>query len=352
MSIYTIKQSRVIALVMILLLGLFLIFSLKNLVAAILGAAVIYVLFKPLFLFLVERKKLNRVLSIIIIILISFIIIVIPFVALSLMMVNKILYYIQNPEIINNLVKAIENFAGQTLNQPGMLEDALKSAGNWAVGIFPAFMDTAFALFLTIAMMYFFIYYMLKKYEVFESTLVKYLPFRAKNAEHFGSEFKNVTFSNIVGQGIIAFAQGGLLAVGFWIFSIPDPIFWGLIAFFLSFIPVIGSPFVFVPAAIIEISTGNNFNGIGILIWGFLLVINIDNLLRLWINKKMGNIHPLITITGVVIGIPVFGILGIVFGPLLISTFILLVRLYEAAFADLGQTEKEKIISKDELRGS
>jgi predicted PurR-regulated permease PerM len=314
------------------------------------AAIVIYVLFKPMYLFFAERHKIKKGLSATLIIIISFIIIIIPFLTLSLMLVNKVLYYLENPEVIRNLVNTIENFAGQTLNRPGVLEDALNRTANWVISIFPAFMDTAFAILLTIAMMYFFLFFMFTKYEIFEATLIKYLPFRAKNSEHFGSELKNVTYSNIVGQGIIAFAQGGLLALGFWIFSIPDPIFWGLIAFFLSFIPVIGSPFVFVPAAIIEISTGNNFGGIGILIWGFVLVINIDNLLRLWINKKMGNIHPLITITGVIIGIPAFGILGIVFGPLLISTFLLLVRLYEAAFSDSIAPEKEKIISKDELR--
>jgi predicted PurR-regulated permease PerM len=351
MSVYTIKQSRTIALVLIFLLGIFLILSLSNLVSAILGSVVIYVLFKPLYLYFIKRPKIKRALAATLIILISFVIIIIPFITLSVMMVSKILYYVEHPEIIKNLVNTIENFAGQKLNRPGVIEDALNRAGNYIVSIFPAFMDAAFSIFLTIAMMYFFLYFMLTKYEVFEATLIKYIPFRSRNAEHFGSELKNTTYSNIVGQGIIAFAQGGLLAIGFWIFSIPDPVFWGLIAFFLSFIPVLGSPLVFVPAAILEIAGGNNFGGIGILIWGFLLVINIDNLLRLWINKKMGDIHPLITITGVVIGIPVFGILGIVFGPLLISTFLLLVRLYEAAFIDDSEPEKEKIISKDELRG-
>jgi predicted PurR-regulated permease PerM len=351
MSIYSLKQSRIIALVLIFILGIFLLFSFKNLVSAVLGAVIIYVLFKPLYISLINKYRINRPLATTIIILLSFIIIIIPFLSLSLMLVNRIIYYIEHPELIRNIVSTVETFIGERLNQPAIIEDALKTTGNWVVGIFPVFMDTAFAIFLSIAMMYFFLYFMLTKYEIFESIMIKYLPFRAKNIEHFGSELKNVTYANIVGQGIIAFAQGGLLAIGFWIFSIPDPVFWGLIAFFLAFIPIIGTPFVFVPAALIEIAAGNNFSGIGILVYGFVLVINIDNLLRLWINKKMGDIHPLVTITGVIIGIPIFGILGIVFGPLLISLFILLVRLYEAAFLTITEGEKEKIISKDELRG-
>jgi predicted PurR-regulated permease PerM len=88
-----------------------------------------------------------------------------------------------------------------------------------------------------------------------------------------------------------------------------------------------------------------------VIIFGFVAVSNIDNLLRLWINKWLGNIHPLISITGIVIGIPIFGILGIVFGPLLISIFVLLIKLYEAAFAD-QTNEKERIVKEDEIQAT
>lgn len=351
MSIYTIKQSRIIALILILLLGTFLLYSLKDLVSSILGAVVIYVLFKPMFVYLVNKFKLSRALSSVIIILVSFVIIIIPFLTLSIMLVNKVLYYMNHPAVVENIMKRIENFAGHELKQPKMIQDAIGKAGNWVISIFPEFFSTTLAILLTISMMYFFLYFMLTKYEIFESTVIKYIPFRARNADHFGSELRNITFANVIGQGIIAFAQGGLLAIGFWIFSIADPVFWGLVTFFMSFLPVIGTPIVFVPAGIIEISGGNTFGGIGILIWGVVLVTNIDNVMRLYINKKMGDIHPLITITGVVIGIPLFGILGIVFGPLLISIFILLIRLYEAAFLTNAEAEKEKVISKEELRG-
>ena len=148
---------------------------------------------------------------------------------------------------------------------------------------------------------------------------------------------------------MIAFVQGLLLSIGFIIFSIPDPLFWGLVCFFVSFLPVVGSPLVFVPAGIIELASGNTFGGVGILIWGVVLITNIDNLMRLWINKKMGNIHPIITITGVIIGIPIFGILGIVYGPLLLAIFVLLVRMYEAAFVEDHTSEKEKVVHPGDL---
>jgi predicted PurR-regulated permease PerM len=174
------------------------------------------------------------------------------------------------------------------------------------------------------------------------------MPFRGRNSVHFVQEFKNITYSNVIGQGIVALAQGIFLSIGFIIFKIPDPVFWGMICFFVSFLPIIGSAAVFIPAGLIEIASGDNFSGFGILIYGFIAVANIDNLLRIWVNSWIGNIHPLITITGIVIGIPLFGILGLVFGPLLISFFLLLIRMYEAVYSD-NNVEKERVVRKSEL---
>jgi len=87
---------------------------------------------------------------------------------------------------------------------------------------------------------------------------------------------------------------------------------------------------IFVPAAVILISQGMTWQGVGLLIWGFGLVINIDNVLRFVIAKRIGDIHPIITVVGVVIGLPLFGLMGLVYGPLLLSYFIIAVKIYKA----------------------
>ncbi len=336
MSIYTLKQSKIIALSLIFVVGVFLLYSLHILFTAILGAVVIYVLFKPMYIYLTEKKKLNRTLSVIIVMLVSVIIIIIPFTSLVWLLTDKIIYYKDHPEAINKIIDSVKSFIGETFDQ-NTVQDTLNKVGTWAAGLLTGFVNSSLDLLLTFSMMYFFIFFMFKKHEVFESTLIKYMPYREKNSEHFAAEFKNMTYANIIGQGIIAFAQAAAMAIGFIIFGIPDPLFWSLICFFVSFLPVIGSAAVFVPAGLIELTSG------------FIVVANVDNLLRMWINKWIGNIHPLITITGVVIGIPAFGILGLVFGPLLISIFLLLIRLYEAAFIN-ETSEKERVVKNEELK--
>jgi predicted PurR-regulated permease PerM len=101
-----------------------------------------------------------------------------------------------------------------------------------------------------------------------------------------------------------------------------------VVSFFLSFIPVLGTPLVWVPAGVILIAQEQMGKGIGILLFGAILVVNIDNVLRFALAKKLGDIHPLLTIVGIVLGVPVFGIVGIFIGPLIIVYFMLLVQVY------------------------
>jgi predicted PurR-regulated permease PerM len=163
----------------------------------------------------------------------------------------------------------------------------------------------------------------------FETGLLKYAPFREQHAVKFAVALRNSTYSNVLGQGIIALTQGTLLANGFWIFGLPDPIFWGVIGTFISFLPVVGAPTLTIPAGIILIADGHSLKGILLMVYGLLFIGNIDNVLRMIINKRVGNTHPIISIIGVFIGIPLFGILGLVFGPLLLSYFLLLLEIYE-----------------------
>ena len=84
-----------------------------------------------------------------------------------------------------------------------------------------------------------------------------------------------------------------------------------------------------IPASIILFATDHTVKGVLLLAYGLLFIGNVDNVLRVIINKRVGNTHPIISVIGVFIGIPLFGILGLVFGPLLLSYFLLLLEIYE-----------------------
>jgi predicted PurR-regulated permease PerM len=329
MSVFNYKQRNNIILASIIVLGCFLLYALSGLFSSILGAIVLYTIFRPLYVNLAEKRNWPKAAVALIIIFTSLIVIVIPFLTLSIMVVGKISSIDIKSLPIDQWTSKIDAFAASNLNQPHFAEDTLQKLGTFGTSLFPSILSSAASIILTLLVLYFILYFMLTQMREFEAGLLKYAPFREQHALKFAAALRDSTYSNVLGQGIIALTQGILLANGFWIFGIPDPVFWGVIAIFISFLPVVGAPTLCIPASILLFAQGHNWQGILLLAYGLLFIGNIDNFLRMIINKRIANTHPIISIIGVFIGLPLFGILGLVFGPVLLSYFLLLMEIYE-----------------------
>jgi predicted PurR-regulated permease PerM len=310
-------------------LGCFLIYALSDLFSAILGAIVLFTLFRPFYLYLVDKKGWNSTMASLAIIILSLVVIVIPFLVLSFMVIGKITSLNQESLPIEEWSGKIDAFTAKTFGQPHFAENTLQKLGAYATDLFPSLIGSAASIILTLLVLYFLLFFMFVQIREFEGALLKYAPFREQDAVKFAVALKNSTYSNVLGQGIIAITQGVLLANGFFIFGIPDPVFWGLIGMFISFLPVVGAPTLCIPASILLMMSGHNVKGILLLAYGLLFIGNVDNVLRMIINKRIANTHPIISVVGVFIGLPLFGILGLVFGPVLLSYFLLLLEIYE-----------------------
>lgn len=324
------KQRNNITLLIILLLGGFIAYSSRGIFGALLATLVMYTIFRPINIFLIERWKWTPVLSSVFLIIGSLVIIVLPVYGFINMITRKVIAFTKNPEQINNIIEQINDFLGDKLQQPDLITDNIQQGITYAGGLLTSILNSAAGLFLDITVMYFLLYFLFVNHKEFERGLLRYSPFKDENAIRFGLELQNITYSNVLGQGFIAVIQGSLVALGYYIFGFADPIFWGVISIILSFIPVVGAPMVVIPACIFKFVGGETGAAIGMSLWTLILVINVDNVLRLVIAKKVGDIHPIITIIGVIVGIPMFGIMGLVFGPLLLSYFLIAVRIYEA----------------------
>jgi predicted PurR-regulated permease PerM len=350
MSIFTYKQRNQINLLIIIALGCIIAYSLQGIFGSILSTLVLYTILRPAYIYLVEVKSWKKSVAAVLLLFISVIVIILPFYGLSSMAIEKIAELQNDPGYLKNTLFKLKHLLPIGGDLQNLVEDGMKKAGVWATGLFPSLISGAFNIILGLLLMYFLLYFMLVEREKFETALLKYAPFRAQNAQRFAEEMRNTTYANVLGQGFIAVVQGSLVGFCFYFLGYKDPAFWGLITTFISFVPVLGPPLVFVPAALMQIANGNNFAGWAMLIFGFVVIINIDNVLRFMIAKRVGNIHPIITVIGVVIGIPLFGILGLVFGPLLLSYFVLLIKIYETSALASERLERIKTISEhDEL---
>ncbi len=341
-SIYTPKQQRYLLVFSLIVISGFIIAGLRQYITAFFGAGILYVIFRPWLHNLVEKRHFNRTWVSVGLLLFSIIVIIIPFLVLSLLLADRVRYYSQNYEDILKLVEKIEQLTGISITDQNSIKTLIQQGAGWASQQFPSIIGGTLDVLIILGLLFFTLYYMFTQEESFLNGLKRYLPFDAHTDDELGESLKNMVNANILGQGLISLIQGILTGVTLWIFGTPDAAFWGTVTFFLSFIPVLGTPIVWGPAGLIAISQGDTGRGIGILLVGLIVLTNVDNVLRIILAKRMGDVHPLITLTGVVLGVPLFGILGLVVGPLLIAYLIVLFKVFERTNRQLITEEKKE----------
>ena len=176
--------------------------------------------------------------------------------------------------------------------------------------------NIALKFFVTI----FLTYYLLKESQVFIDTAKKYIPFKESIKEEILERFGRITKAIVFGTILTAIIQGILGMIGFVIFNIPSPFLWGFVMAIVSVIPILGTAIVWVPAGIVQILQQDYFSGIGILLFGALVVGTMDNLIRPKLVGKKAKIHPAVILIGILGGIKFLGFIGLIIGPLTLAT--------------------------------
>ena len=328
-TIYTLTQQRRLHVLSLFAIGALILWGMRDYLSGFLGAGILYVVFQPMWRALVHARGWSRSVAASLIILFSVVVILLPFLTLSLMLAGKVQYYAEHTDEIVDLARRLESLTGYQITTPDALRKLLQNAGTHAGQLIPSVAGNALDVLVVTGLLFFTLYYMLVQEAEFHQGLQKYLPFNAETQATLGESLRNNVNANVIGQLLVCVVQGVLTGLTLWVFGVPDPAFWGVVAFFMAFIPVLGTPLVWVPAGVLKISQGQVGPGVGILIVGAIVIVNIDNVLRMALARRMGNIHPLLTLAGIVLGIPLFGILGLVMGPLLLSYFVVLMGVLE-----------------------
>ena len=156
------------------------------------------------------------------------------------------------------------------------------------------------------------------------------IPFSKKNTDILIRDFKSILYSSIVVTGIMAVIQALPLTLVFMYFNVPGAVFLGFIAAILTCIPFTGIPFVWIPVAALELLGGNYAAGGGIVASGVIIAI-IENF-RPMLQNKIGDIHPMVALLGVIIGVVYFGMLGLFIGPILLSFTLLCAGMFKEEY--------------------
>ena len=164
------------------------------------------------------------------------------------------------------------------------------------------------------------------------SRVAVYLPFSREGADLLAQRFRQVTEATLLGTALTSVLQGAVVALGFAVTGLSDPWFWGVVTAVVSVLPVFGSALVWVPGTIALAAQGHYGGATVLAAIGAGVASNIDNVMRLVVNRRVSNLHPMTTLVGAFAGVGVLGLPGILLGPLAISYFFELATLYRREF--------------------
>jgi predicted PurR-regulated permease PerM len=335
------RIRQVVMLVLILALGALLVQQLYVFFPGLMGAITLYILLRDSYFNLTIKKRWNKSLTSILFVFVIILISAVPIYFTIQMLTHKVGAVLSNPaELIRNakLVSVeVEKYTGFTILSDRNISGIQQKLASWL----PDIINSSANIVSNVAVMCFLLYFLLVSGRTLEYFLDRFIPLKEENVDMLGDETRNMIRANAIGIPILAIVQGVVATIGYWWFDAGDPVLWGFVTAIASLIPIVGTALVWLPLTVWLFAADQTGNGIGLLIYSLVVITNVDYAARITILRKLMDIHPLITVFGVIVGIGLFGFWGVIFGPLLFSYFIILVRIYMNEFAVSSQRTPE-----------
>ena len=313
------------AALLVLLLGLALVIALTPYATGLLGIPVLYAVFAPLHDWLGMRVRPRLAASLVVTL--ALFLIVVPGVSFAGLIVNQA-QEIAAGVIRNPLLGRLRELRLGGIDLGPRLADLGTTVVGWVGSSAFGLVGTATRLALNLTISLFGLFYLLLQPGETWEAVQPYIPFSAKNTEKLRQRFRDVTTATIVGTGLTAAIQGSLVGIGFWLTGLPNAVFWGVVTMVFAILPVVGSGLVWGPGAIALMIGNHALAGVLLALGGVVIVGNVDYVIRPRVFRRWANIHPLVTLIGALAGVPYFGILGLLIGPLALSYFFELIKMY------------------------
>ena len=321
--------------VIILFMGIIIFRQITPFLGGLLGALTIYILVRGQMRYLVEKRKLKRSLSALLITAETIFVFLIPLGLTVWMVVNKLQDINLDPQTYIAPIQQVAELIKEKTGYDVLGKDTLTFIVSILPRIGQIIMESISSLAINLFVMIFVLYFMLIGGKKMEAYVNDILPFNETNTQEVIHEINMIVRSNAIGIPLLAIIQGGVATIGYLLFGAPNILLLGFLTCFATIIPMVGTALVWFPVAAYLAISGDWFNAIGIAAYGAIVVSQSDNLIRFILQKKMADTHPLITIFGVVIGLPLFGFMGVIFGPLLLALFFLFVDMFKKEYLDL-----------------
>jgi predicted PurR-regulated permease PerM len=327
-DLFSSRLKQVIVLLLIILIAGLLIGRLAAFLPGILGGITLYILSRGIYFQLIFKRKWKKGWTALLFIVGYLVIIALPIYLSVTLVTPKINQVVQNQD---KIVTAIQSVSAKISAKTGievLSAENTKTITQKISSFVPMLLGGTINMLANILMMFFLLYFLLIGGRDMEKNLSRIIPLKPHNVDTLASETKLMIKANALGIPIICIVQGVFAALGYWIFGMEDWALWGFVTGVFAFFPLVGTMIIWVPLVIYLASQGHSWPAIGLGIYSIIVTGNVDYVARISFMKKIGDVHPLVTVLGVIVGLNLFGFVGLIFGPLLISYFLILVKIY------------------------
>ena len=324
--------------IIILLLGTIIFFKSLPFISGILGAMTIYILLRNQMLYLTVKKRMRPSLMAALLLVETILCFLVPLSLVVWLFVSKLQEINLDPHSMIAPAEHVADLIEQRIGYDVMSKSNVDSLLSMLPKIGQMLMGSISSFAINVVVLLFVLYFMLIGGTKMEEYVSDILPFNKRNKQSILHEFNMIVKSNAIGIPLLALIQGVVAMIGYFIFGVPSPLLWGFLSCFATVIPIVGTALVWAPLVLYMGMTGHWGAAIGLAVYAVIVIANVDNLVRFMLQKKMADTHPLITIFGVIIGLSLFGFMGVIFGPLLLAIFACCVNIFKEEY--LGEDRK------------
>lgn len=344
-QISEVKIKQVFLLLLIIVLAGLVCFNLAMFIPSFLGAITLYIISRKYNLYLQEEKKWKPWASSLLIIVATLILLILPIYLIADLLVEKLGNATAYMEKFNSFLDKIHDFIYDKVKIDILSKENVDKIKATAGKFSTTALSSTFNTLTVVASMYFILYFMLDRPRLFERLLKGSAPLKKANVTLLGEKIRKMVIANAIGIPVVAIGQGIIALIGYFIFGAPSAVLLFALTAVASMIPIVGAAIVYVPVCIFMIAEGNTGAGIGLAIYCLVVVGLTDNVLRFTLLKRLEDIHPLNTVFGIILGLNIFGFMGLIFGPILVSITILLIQVYRDEF---GMDDRELILPEQQ----
>lgn len=298
-----------------------------------LGAVTLYIILRQYYFKLTVIRKWNKTGTALLFVFGTMILVALPIAGLIQVLLPKLTTVLDNQKdlaaTLNSLTVKLQNISPHFQINEQQIAGAIQKL----TGMLPGLLNATANMLTNMVLAFFILYFMLVDGRKMEQVIQRYMPLQDANIDSVWLATRTMVISNAIGIPIVAASQGLAAMLGYYIFGISDYLLWGVLTGIVSVVPLVGCMIIWGPLCIYLYATGHSGAALGLALYSFIVTGSIDNVLRFTILKRVGDVHPIITALGIIVGIPLFGFMGFIFGPLLISYLLLMISIYRTEFS-------------------